>query len=199
MPDDGGLLVEDSDGTVHGYAFIKRNGDVTEFAISPEAHPETATTLFSACEEQALATRAPRIRVNVPIADERVAHALERASWIPSPVPGRRYVASIEPGELMQSLASAAQMDRLRGVEVVQTDPYPWQHRVTILGSHPSLRLQADQRTFNEILLAGSSPWRAIMTGRLRVKPLTRTPMAARLLKEIQVSAPWFHTLGDVL
>lgn len=200
MPDDGGVLIEDHGGTILGYAFIKGNGDVTEFAVGPnEPRRETTEHLIAACEERAVAHRAPRIRVNVPVSDEVVAAALEQAGWISSPAPGRRYVASIEPGRLVQGLTTAAQTDRVGSVEIVQTDPYPWQRRVISSGTESSLQLKADQRTFNELLLAGGSPWRAIVTGRLRVKPLTRAASAARFLKRIQVSAPWFHTLGDVL
>lgn len=200
MPDDGGVLVEDSEGTILGYAFIKRNGDVTEFAVGAESRrDEVAANLIVACEERATAAGAPRIRVNVPVSDEVVADALQNAGWTPAPAPGRRYVASIEPGRLVEYLATSADLDRVGGVEVVQTDPYPWQREVITLGDGNSLRLRADQGTFHEILLVGRSPWSAILTWKLRVRPFTKVPAAVRFLKSVQVSAPWFHTLGDVL
>ena len=36
MPDEGGILVEDLAGSMLGYAFVKRNGDITEFAVDPD-------------------------------------------------------------------------------------------------------------------------------------------------------------------
>jgi hypothetical protein len=198
MPDDGGIIVEAGDGRIVGYAFVKTNGDVTEFALAPggQRH-EAAASLIAACEEHALGHGAPHVRVNLPNSDTAVAGALEAAGWASAPAPGRRYVASVDPGRLARALAAGA--DPPGRVEVIVTDPYPWQSRVTTIGEGRVVQIEAGQGTFNEILLAGASPWRAILTGRLRVRSLGMTGPAVRFLRRIQVSAPWFHTLGDVL
>jgi hypothetical protein len=199
MPDDGGILVEDPVGRTVGYAFVKGNGDVTEFAVDPDGpRYAAATALVAACEERGSATGAARVRLNVPIADDIVAGVLEESGWVPLRTQGRRYITSMDPGKLVRSLAARSDVSDLT-VEIVLSDPLPWQRNATAVGHSPRLHLRADQRTFNEILLGGASPWRALASRRLRITPFARTVSGARYLKAVQVHAPWFHTLGDVL
>lgn len=199
MPDNGGILVEEQGGRPVGYAFVKANGDVTEFAVDAGgSRLAAATALVTACEDRARATGAPGVRVNVPISDDEVGSVLEDAGWVALRPQGRRYVASTDPGRLLRSLASRSAMSA-RAVEIVLSDPHPWQQEVTSIAAGAGFRILADQRTVNEILLGGASPWRAIVSRRLRIDPATATVSAVRYLKSVRVDTPWFHTLGDVL
>lgn len=199
MPDDGGILVEDPDGRTVGYAFVKSNGDVTEFAVDPDGpRLATASALVTACEERALSTGATRVRVNIPVTDEAVASILEAAGWVALRPQGGRYVASTDPGKLVGSLAAQTAMSA-RPITIVLSDPLAWQHEVTSVAGGTGLQILAGQRTLNEILLGGASPWKAVASRRLRIKPLVRTVSGVRYLKAVRVDAPWFHTLGDVL
>lgn len=199
MPDDGGIVVADTEGKLLGYAFVKNNGDVTELAVDPDGpRRAAAAALVSACEDRGAATGAERIRVNVPISDEVVGQVLEASGWAPSRTQGRRYVASVDPGKLVRSLAEQSNLSGV-SVEIAVSDPLPWQHATASFGDGPTLRFGTDQRTFNEILLDGASPWKAVLTRRLRISPMARTLSGVRFLEAIQVGSPWFHTLGDVL
>jgi hypothetical protein len=199
MPDEGGILVEDLAGSMLGYAFVKRNGDITEFAVDPDGPRRgAARALVAACEERGSATGAARVRLNVPIDDDVVARVLEDSGWVPLQTNGRRYVTSMDPGRLVRSLAARSDA-RSVPVEIVVSDPLPWQQNSTAVGDGPRIHLVADQRTFNEILLGGESPWKAVVSRRLRITPFARTVSGARYLKAVQTRASWFHTLGDVL
>jgi hypothetical protein len=199
MPDEGAILVEDPTGRTLGYAFIKRNGDVTEFAVDPDGpRRAAASALVAACEERGSATGAARVRLNDPIDDDVVAGALEDSGWIPLRTKARRYITSMDPGKLVRSLAARSDASGVP-VEIVVSDPLPWQQNATAVGDNPRLQLRADRRTFSEILLGGASPWKAVASRRLRITPFARTVSGARYLKAVQTRASWFHTLGDVL
>jgi hypothetical protein len=104
----------------------------------------------------------------------------------------------MDPGRLVRSLAARSEASGVP-VEIVVSDPLPWQQNATSIGDSPRLHLLADRHTFNEILLGGASPWKALASLRLRITPFARTVSGARYLKAVQTQAPWFHTLGDVL
>lgn len=205
--DEGAILVETTSGKLLGYAFVKDSGDILELVVAPEGPRGRVTSaLITACEARAEAAGAERIRVNVPIIDEEVADALAAVGLAPSRAAGRFYVSTMDPGRLTQILASELGEGMWsRPVEIVLSDPLPWQPARSVVGSNessdrgPTLSMECRQRTLNQLLLRGASPWAALMLGRLRIRPVGKTVAGIRLLKRIQIQAPWFHTLGDVL
>ena len=204
ISEEGCLVAVENDGGVTGYAFVKDNGDVIDFAVRPgDFAREAASRLLAECEAVARSKGALRLRLHFPHGPSPARPALARAGMAPSAPEARYYVSAVDPGRLVRALVrETADLGSMR-LEVINTKPLDWQPTVTLIETADtplhSLSLEGEPRTFNEVLLGGSSPSLAIATGRLRVRPVRSTPMAIRALRRIRASAPWFYALGDIL
>ena len=206
MSPEGALLVEDRDGTLLGYAFVKDSGEIIELAVDPlESSPGTVFLLVAACEEQAIATGAERLTVNMPTVAPGVASALTEVGLAPSTIEGLMYASAVDPAALMKQLAVRLDTSRLSlAVTIRISDPLDGQpdEYLVHVGSTPSeddLIIECTYHTLNAVLLAGASPGREALAGRLNVRPRSQTIKAIRLLNDLKVRDRWFYTLGDVL
>lgn len=205
MSSDGAFLVEGEDGRPIGYAFIKENGDVIDFAVDPTADRKAAASaLISACEDYANREGAARMRLNVPLGDQDVAEALSEAGLAAARPEARHYITAIDPGTLLQTLIDHLP-DRPVRFDLWLTDSHPWQSSTTSIARsvavdvEPEFIVEGDQRSLNDVILGGRSPWRALLMRKVRVIPASRAPRAVRLLRRVAIDEPWFYQLGDIL
>ncbi len=200
MSAEGAIVVQGDNNRVLAYAFVKDNGDIIEFAIDPDGpRKQAASILITACEQHAVLAGAERIRVNVPTVSVEVEKSMRDAGLIPSEPEARHYVSSTQPTRFVASMASQAV--RIPTFDLRITDPYPWQHQEMKVGSEPTalLRIEADQRTVNRLILGRESPTRAALTRQLRVRPFRKTIEGIRIIRQVQLQSSWFYSLGDVL
>jgi len=207
MSPEGGLLVEKTDGTVLGYAFVKDSGEILEFAVDAnDSYHEAAALLIAACEERVRETGADRVTVNTRGTDRQIDDVMQAAGLIPTKVNSLLYASAVDPGALLEELLSLSDVPDLGGTLTIRlSDPHEWQsdeytlRRGTPANGDASITIEADNRTFNDILLGNRSPARMVLRGRLRIRPIGKTIEIARLLERAQVNGSWFYTMGDVL
>lgn len=206
MSDQGAFVVEDRDGSPQGYAFVKKNGRIIEFAVDPGGPQyDVATTLMSECEAYAIDRGATRIRVNVPTLHRTIERAMDDAGLTPATPEAKHYVAATQPAHLVQALADMGPVQRSGVAQVVITNPLPWEtETATVRFGHPisgalSFEMHCDRQTINDLMLGARSPWWALAQRRLRIKPIRQIVVAVAVIKQLRVAAPWFHTIGGVL
>jgi len=207
MSPEGGLLVEDADGTLHGYAFVKDNGKILEFAVDRnDSYHQAAVLLMAACEERARESGADRLTVNTRGGDLQIDDVMREVGMIPTKVKSLMHASAVDPGALLDELLLSPDDPDLGCAFTIRlSDPHEWQTREytvrprTTGRGESSVTIEADNRTFNDILLGGRSPMRLVLRGRIRIRPIGRTVEIVRLLERVQVKGSWFYTKGDVL
>jgi len=205
MSPQGGLLVERTDGTVLGYAFVKDSGEILEFAVDRnDSYHEAAVLLIAACEEHARESGAEHLTVNTRGTDRQIDEVMRAVGLVSTKFKSRMYVSAVDPGALLeefQSLSDAS--DVADPLTIRLSDPHEWQSGEYTVGTsidgEPSITIEADNRTFNDILLGDRSPISMVLRRRLRIRPIGKTLEIVRVLERAKVEGSWFYTIGDVL
>jgi hypothetical protein len=210
---DGIFLVFDKEtGNIEGYVVAGLSGNIWELCSRPD-HEDVALILLDKAVRFLEEMDISLVNVNVPKSDEVLNEACSKMGF------DRVNVHKMFVGVLsFRKLISLLVRDRAETLSKkfeekicikVKDAPF-WIEKAIFVSVHnggfdvdevpllsPTISIQTDAKTLSSILFGVLSPWRALLSFRVSVKPFWKIPRIMNFLCSIRLGDSWFWPLSD--
>lgn len=211
--EDGIFLAFDKEtGDLEGYAVAGLSGNVWEFCVKTESE-DVAIALLGKVIDYLEKNGVSAVNVNVPEDDEVLNEVFKKMGFAKVKV-HRLFMGVLSFTRLFSMLVSdkkeilSKSFNEKVCLKIVDA-PFWVEEAVSIsvnecevdvfegLIDSPSILVKTNMLTLLSVLLGVSSPWRAFLSFRMKVKPFWKMQVAKRLFYALRLRQSWFWPLGD--
>jgi ribosomal protein S18 acetylase RimI-like enzyme/putative sterol carrier protein len=210
----GILIVEDnSSGALVGYAVVGKLGSIWELCVGANCNKQKVfSIIIESVKKYITKVEADHISLNVPAEDFLARRMLKAMGFVES-LPQQLSVHVLNFQALTEAIARSAE-DKLKKYKenilfTVESSTFSKKHRfeveinsgkinMTPIHKPHSILIKTDAETLTSVLLGTLGPAKALITGKLRIRPLQKLLRALHILSLIQSHDSWFYPKADV-
>ncbi|MDH5482937.1 MAG: SCP2 sterol-binding domain-containing protein [Candidatus Bathyarchaeota archaeon] len=206
------LIFSKETGNLTGYIVVGSSGNIWEFC-SKSGTENVAKILLESAVKYLEEIGASSVNVNVPYDDEALNGACKQLGFAKANA-HKMFVGVLSFKKLISMLVAVGSMESIRKISEeiiikVKDAPFWIENAVSFevhngevrvhdgLSFSPTILVQTDLATLTSVLFGTTSPHRAILTRKVKVKPFWKITTMIKLLLSMRVTYSWFWPLGD--
>jgi len=212
VDEDGILVVVDESEKVAGYAVVGKSGKIWEYSYDPEMDgKKILSLLFERAVKYLEENGASSVMFNAPSDDNIVKEVCKKVGFS-EVLPEKMFLSVLSFSKLVASLIEkeASLGSKFNETVLVRLRDAPsWisdrffikigKGKVEVFEdiSDYTIILETDPYTFSSLLFGNMSPLRALISLKLKIKPLRKVSTLLKILSNLRVDTPWFFPLSD--